>query len=237
MTDPEVVEPVVSDFRVTLGRGGRRRPERLAMAVGALLLVAIIKPWGPGRPAATAPPPRYTPIPTERVLLSDLPCTGGQWLLEADERWAGAPLRTWTFTQAVEASGPLDPAISFVTIAAQQILAIGYCPSFWDDQRPHQRLTIYRLENASFSTMDVAPVVVRRGVDAAANTLFRPAGGPAGASADPAMDGRISWPEGRYVMQISGPSTYERWLGFDIRLVSLSPTAPAPTPAVPTAAP
>jgi hypothetical protein len=236
LDEQQGVEPVVRDFHATLGRDARRRPERLAIVVGTLLLVAVIKPWPAALPAATGPPRHLaTPVPTERVFASDLPCSASQWLLEADERWGGAPARTWTFTEAVEASGPLDPAISFATIAAQQLLAIGYCPAFWDDQRPHQRLTIYQLDGGGAIVIPTAPVLISRGDDASDNTLFRPAGGPAGSSPDPEMYGRIAWQEGRYVMQIASVGGYQRWLGFDVRIVSASgfETAPAPSPAMP----
>lgn len=221
MSEPEVVEPVVSDFRVTLGRGGRRRPERLAIAIAALLLVAILKPWGPGSPATTAPPPRYTPAPTAVVSAEAPPCTGSQWLIEADERWAGTYLRTWVFTEAVEALGPTDPAIKFPIIAGREVLAVGYCPSFWDDNRPHQRLTIYRIGDGEVEALPLIPVPVGELAGAAANVLFRRANTDVYPFVPP-------WPDGRYVMQISGPGTYERWLGFDIREVNLTPATPGP---------
>ncbi len=65
-------------------------------------------------------------------------------------------------------------------------------------------------------------VTVPQFSNASENVLFRPAvvATPAGTRAA----GPASWTAGRYVMQIEGSDGYERWLGFDIRLISVGPT-------------
>ena len=234
MTEPEAGEPIASDFHVKLGRGGARRPEQLMVVVGTLLFIAMVKPWGEPAPAAVGPVrPAHTVAPTEPGPSVDVLCTGGQWLIEAAERWAGSFARTWVFTEAVEARSPTDPAIGFVTVVAQQIIAIGYCPSFWDDSRPHRALTIYRLErNGDAVVVPTVPVRLAQKAGAAANVLFQPVHG------EDTGFGPL-WAAGRYVMHISGPGDYERWLGFDIRLVPVAGllTMPPPTPAIAPGAP
>lgn len=218
-----MTEPVVHETHVRIGREPGRRAERIAIVAIVVLFVAMVKPWGPG-PVDENAGRRQQPIvePTERISYVDLPCSGARhWLIEADERWAGHIVRTWVHTEAVEAGGPTDPVIPFIVVAAELVLAIGYCPASRDDRRPHTALTIHRLLPRREVVATVA-VTVPQFSNASENVLFRPAvvATPAGTRAA----GPASWTAGRYVMQIEGSDGYERWLGFDIRLISVGPT-------------
>lgn len=222
-----MTEPVFHESHARLGHEPGRTPERLVMVGLVLLVLLVIKPWGPTPEQATAPGPVASVAPTpEPISFADLPCTGMSWLVEADTRWAGQIVRSWILTDAVEATGPTDPRIRFVVVAAEQVLAVGYCPSYLDDNRPHDRLTIYRLDPA-VSTVATTTVHAPRDADAAANELFAPLGtpGPSGRQA-----GTVAWPSGRYVIRIDGSAGYQRWLGLEIRLIAPG-QAPTPSPA------
>jgi len=226
-TGPET-EPVFHESHVSIGHGPGRTPERLVIVGLVLLVLLVIKPWGPTPEPATAPRPVASVAPTEKPLsYAERPCTAGMWLVEADTRWAGQIVRSWILTDAVEATGPSDPAIRFVVVAAQEVLAIGYCPSYYDDTRPHDRLTIYRLD-PTVSTVITTPVQVPREADAAQNELFAPMASPGPSGQAPSV---ASWAAGRYVIRIDGPDGYRRWLGVEIRLISAGMPSPGSSPA------
>lgn len=231
MTRPEtepVTEPVFHESHVSIGHEPGRTPERLVVVGLVLLVLLIIKPWGPTPQQATAPGPMASiAATTAPVSYADLPCSAGMWLIEADTRWADQIVRSWILTDAVEATGPTDPNIPFVVVAAQQVLAIGYCPSYHDDTRPHERLTIYRLDPA-VSTVITTPVRVPREADAAENELFAPMATPGASGQAPSV---ATWAAGRYVIRIDGPAGYRRWLSVEVRLISTGQPNPTTSPA------
>ena len=208
-------EPEFHESHVSLGHERGRAPERLVLVAVALLVLLVIKPWGPTPEPATAPGPVASLAPTPEILgFNELPCSGRMWLVEADTRWAGEIVRSWILTDSSPATGPTDPRIKFVVVAAQQVLSIGYCPAYRDDTRPHDTVTIYRL-GPTVSVVPTELVRVPKDADAAANDLFAPRATPG-----PSVDGKpISWGPGRYVMRIQGPEGYLRWLGVEIRLI------------------
>ena len=221
-------EPVFHESHASIGHGPGRTPERLLLVGLVLLVLLVIKPWGPTPEPATAPAPVRSVAPTENPLsYAEMPCAGRMWLVEADTRWADQVVRSWILTDAVEATGPSDPEIRFVVVAAQQVLAIGYCPSYHDDTRPHDRLTIYRLDPA-VTTVITTPVRVPRDADAAQNELFAPLTTPGPSGQAPSVTG---WVSGRYVIRIDGPDGYRRWLGVEVRLISAGMPSPSPSPA------
>ena len=212
------------ESRVSIGHEPGRTPERLVVVAVVLLLLLVIKPWGPTPEVASAPGPVASVAPTEEVRsFNELPCAGRMWLVEADTRWAGQVVRSWILTDAAEATGPTDPRIRFVVVAAQQVLAIGYCPAYRDDSRPHDTVTIYRLA-PTVGEVPTELVRVPKEADAAANDLFAPRATPdaSGSATKP-----ISWGPGRYVMRIQGPEGYLRWLGVEIRLIPGAEPEPA----------
>jgi hypothetical protein len=217
-----MTEPAFHESRVSLGHEPGRMPERLVIAGVILLVLLVVKPWGPTPEVATAPGPVASVAPTPFVNFNELPCAGLMWLVEADTRWAGQISRTWILTDAVQATGPTDPSIRFAVVAAQQVLSIGYCPAYRDDTRPDDSVTIYRLA-PTVSVVETEQVRVPKDADAAANDLFAPVSipAPSGGGSKP-----VSWGPGRYVIRVQGPEGYLRWLGVEIRLVNVAPANP-----------
>ena len=229
-----MTEPVFHESSARIGHEPGRTPERLVIVALVLLIVLIVKPWGATPEVATAPGPVASVVPTPEILpFAELPCQARMWLIEADTRWADQVVRSWILTDATRATEPTDGNITFVVVAAQQVLAIGYCPSYFDDARPHDRVTIYRLTPAtgpagpgiSVAEVPTQQVRVPQDADAAANDLFAPATSPAPSGADE----HVGWASGRYVMRIDGPEGYVRWLGLEIRLIGAGSPTPAPS--------
>jgi hypothetical protein len=227
-----VTEPDSHASHVSIGHPGRT-PERLIILGLVLLLLLLTKPWGtPPQQAGSLPQPT-APSPVGSVPATPaprgsagLPCTGLMWLVEADTRWAGQPIRSWILTDAVEATGPTDPRISFVVVAAQEVRAIGYCPPHAEENRLNDRLTIYRID-PTISTISTATVPVRGDGETGANELFAPITTPGPSGEAPGFG---MWAPGRYVLRIDGPG-HERWLGVEVRLVAAGQASAGPSPA------
>jgi hypothetical protein len=192
---------------VRIERREGRRAERIGWLAVVLVVVAVMKPWGKlGDPPAPARGGAFaTPVsaPTREPIAADLPCVGGRWSIEADERWVGTVVRTWVLTDSVDATGPEDGRIRFVTVAAEQVIALGWCPPFHDAE-PNTTATFFRLDPDATAIL-TTPVQMRQEAEAMANILFQPA--PiASAGTTP------TWPDGRYVIRIDGQDGYRRWL-------------------------
>ena len=194
-----------------------RQAVRLVWLAAALIFVAMIKPWPQAAPAheTSAPVVRATPAVTVAPeIIAAEPCTGSWWSVEVDEAAAGPIARVWVLTDAVEAVGPLDARIRFVTIASQEVIGLGFCPPFHDVPAGGSA-TFFRLDPGP-SPFKTTAVSMPRADEIRANTLYRPSPDPGAAAS-----GQEGWPAGRYVMRIDGQDGYRRWLGLDVRLVSL----------------
>ena len=219
-----MTEKVAHETHVRIGREPGRGGERVALVAVVLVLIAMVKPWGPGPPAETPAPRQPQVAPTEPVSRGDHPCTGRRWLIQVDKRLADRKVRSWIPADEVDASGPTDPTIAFVTVASPQVMALGYCPALDDDAPPGTRLTIYRLgPPIELVLADPVPLPESAGPE---NVLFRPAAtdrAPTRSGATPAP--QEGWESGRYVLRIDGSNGYERWLGLEIRITEAQPPA------------
>ena len=228
MSDGRMADEGPREARVEIGHEPGRRADRIVIVGLVLVLIAIVKPWGATKPAEPAsrplPTTEATAEPTSTVPLADLPCVGGRWSIEADERWVGTVLRTWVLTDPIDVDLPSDSRITFVTVAAQQVISLGYCASFGDDAGPATQVTFFRLDPAPV-VVPTTPFHMPPEAEAAANLLFRPDG-----AAVPGASGMstMTWPAGRYVIRVDGPGGYRRMLGVDVRLV-LVQAAPLPS--------
>jgi hypothetical protein len=220
-----MTEPVVYTTRAKFGHEPVRRSGRISLVALVLVLIAIVKPWGPTDAERTAPsPPQAAPPapPMEVVRIGDDPCTGRSWVIQVHKRWVDQTVRSWIMTDAVEASGPTDGRIRFVTVTSTEVLSVGYCQARADEIEPPARLTIYRL-GPTVQLVTAVAVTVPEPALGSERALFRPASAdrspaPSGPPAAPA-----SWESGRYVLRVDGSNGFPRWLGLEIRIVDAAP--------------
>jgi hypothetical protein len=215
------------EVHVRIERREGRSAERIAWIAAIAIFVAMAKPWGSAGeppPVPVRPAPRQTPVAvaSQRVVDPDLPCVGGRWSVEADQRWVGSVVvRAWILTDAVQATGPLDERIQFVTVAAEEIVAIGFCAPF-HDVHDGAAATFFRLD-PSATPVETVPIAIGREAEAMPNVLYRPIP-EVGASA---VQAPTSWPSGRYVIRIDSPDGYRVWIGIDVRLIRMPSSTPA----------
>lgn len=129
-------------------RTGNTRVAGALWAASALILVAVVKPWGIGAlasetpgPQAQATPAPVTPAPTADLSADGLAapiCLGtGGWRVASIETWRTQDVRVWRAIEPIaDASGPLDPAIPSVPIVAIVLPALGWCAPAFGPNRP-----------------------------------------------------------------------------------------------------
>jgi hypothetical protein len=149
-SDAEPDAAAGSAFRVARvrPRSGSTQIAGALWALAALIVVAIVKPWGVDEPAAVAPVrPLITAMATEApVPTIDLSADGvaasfclgpGSWRVASLETWRTQDVRVWRAIEPVlDATGPLDPAIPSVPIVAVTLAALGWCAPAYGDGRP-----------------------------------------------------------------------------------------------------
>jgi hypothetical protein len=132
------------------------------------------------------------------------------WRIASVETWPRGFARVWRAATAVEASGPGDPAIGRQRVAAQRIIAIGWCaPVAGPDIAPAGvtgELVRYvgpTLVPVSVAVRDLDPRAASSG-----GSLWVPADGT----------DEAAWPTGRYAIRLSTPGGgWVRWIGFLIQ--------------------
>jgi hypothetical protein len=213
--------------------GGGRGAGVVAALIAIFVAVALVKPWpGPGAPRPT---PRATVTP--RVVASADPLAELRlhcqeppgWRIYSQELWSTLTVRSWrSLEPAYHASGPLDPAIPVVPLAAR-IDALGYCSPWTPEQRPPDTASVegWRIvipgrqaDGGQFgppvaTTTTLEPL--EPGWPSVLGALYRPPAGVHGAGGATAV-----WPDGRFVFAVRGPG-YERWWGVDVEAPPLPP--------------
>ncbi len=204
----------------------------------AAIVIAIVKPWASGPSAAAPPPPATTPTatvvvnatsstPAERGTAPSRYCEyAGGWRIASIERSGRQEWHAW---KAIDPAiglirGPDDPAIPFVEVIAERVLALGYCAPSRGPDRPDGEATMvaWRVAGASeterLSLRELVPVT-----PTILGALFTPPGASGG------------WPAARYVFQVG-----DHWLGVEVRLVAaraIGSASPSPSPALPSLSP
>jgi hypothetical protein len=150
-SEPEPDSAPDPAFRVVQVRpgAGNTRIAGALWAAAALIVVAIVKPWGLAEPAAVAPvrtalavtAPVATPVATIDLSADGLAapiCLGtGGWRVASREVWRNQDVRVWRAIEPVlDAAGPLDPAIPSVLVVAVTLPALGWCAPSYGDGRP-----------------------------------------------------------------------------------------------------
>ena len=198
-----------------------RRPVATAMALAALVGLGLLasvawpangRPDDGGRFAAAAPmlpdgsptvAPTASPLPT---------CTDPLgWRIVSVETWPRGFARVWRAATAIVASGPTDPAIGRQRVAADRIVAIGWCaPVAGPDVAPAEVTgELVRYVGPTQVPVSVAVRDLDPRAAAAGGSLWVPAG---------TRDGIESWPTGRYAIRLSTPGdAWVRWIGFRIQ--------------------
>jgi hypothetical protein len=211
-----VAIPTTHEARVLIGREPGRHAERVGIVGLGLVLLAFLKPWtlvsGP-EPSRPPPPPRAGVVITAAPIEAKA-CIGQWWSIEVDEESGGPVARAWVLTHAVEAMGPLDTRIRFVTVAAREVVGLGICPPS-NDAPIGASATFFRLDPTprAFGTTSV---LMAPEPEVPANTLYRPSATSGTGTPSP----QASWPAGRYVIRVDGLDGYQRWLGVDVRVVA-----------------
>lgn len=198
------------------------------VVVAALLLLAIVKPWGwgtgPSRSAAARAAPSPTtagpsPIPDlSPAGLAAKTCLGtGAWRVATLETWrltgpAGSKtqeVRVWLALNPAVAAGADDPSIPLVNVAAMEVDALGWCAPVTGPDAPAGPMVVnaFRLDDggalAEISLRRIAPT---GGVTPFA-ALYQDAGDcgpPSGRScvdSGPRLRG-ATWPAGQYLFRL-----------------------------------
>lgn len=251
-SDPDPTEG--GDIAVTRLRPGGRSPGPVAVLLAAVVVVALVKPWGgeeraagPASPALAAPtaraastrPPPATP-PAEAAIREHCLDPGG-WRVFAHEGTGEGTIRSWK--SVVPAAGvrtPADPTIPIVPVGAPELEGLGYCAPWRGSERPPRDVTLQVWRIAA--TGDASPLDVVRLVPAAPTLLgglyVPPATqspAVAGTSARPSPGAAAAWPDGRYVFALRSEG-YDRWWSVDVATGRPSP-GPDGTSAAPGGAP
>jgi hypothetical protein len=220
-----------------IGRDGANGLRLPVLLVVLGIIVAVTKPWGwdqathpilspsagAGAAASSAPgaaqpsgaDERRSPRPDgpDMTVICASPST---WSIATLQRWAGRPgsIRTWTVIEPVVASGPTDPSIPTVPIAANEIAAIGYCAPANSTAGPPPGATgeLYRIKASGSQQQRVVRLEPK--VQDALGILWTPAAvGRTPRTSSP------GWPAGVYIVHVTDHEQgYDRWLGADIRI-------------------
>ena len=208
--------------------------------VAAFVLIALLKPWGGGgRVAATllpdvAGPAEITPEPTEdrsAVGLAEPVCLGaGAWRIATLETWRARSVRVWRAIEPVgAATGPLDPSIPAVPVAADVLTGLGWCAPAYGSEQPigPAHVRAWQVVDGAAHEVALRQVQPADGVTPIA-ALYLPATG--------------AWTSGRVVFEYRDDGTGAlRWLAADLQIAALapgpsagaSPAASSPAPSSP----
>ena len=196
-----------------------RRPMATTLALATLVVIGIIAatarrtdtrvPSGNERadvPSLVAVSPGIVPTaPPPRTCTDPL-----GWRIASVESWARGLARVWRAATAVDAIGPSDPAIGRQRVAADRVVAIGFCAPV---AGPEVAPALVTGELVRFVGPAQVPVTVPvRDLDpraaAPGGSLWIPATGAASGS----------WPVGRYAIRLATPGDgWVRWIGFRIQ--------------------
>jgi hypothetical protein len=230
-TSTRVVK-VSSDERRPLLFGG--------IVVVAILALAVLKPWGaPGDSgqaadaglASSAPADApASPVPTPSATPPGLGVPSGQcfpgtdWRVYALQVDEGRLLQHWLSIEPVSAADPRDPAVPFVGVVTDRLLALGFCVGSRPDGLPSLTgVRAWALRGGPAVPIVLDPLVAYMPHEPDLGAVFRP---PTASPAPSSAAVAVAWPPGRYVFAVREGSTDggEWWFGVEI---DDAPEAPA----------
>lgn len=235
-----------------LGPTGRG-PLLAVILIVLAFTVGLVRPWdwlGLGSGAASASPdasasgagvvaspgagttlPPASSVPAIDAAAAQTCDYPQSWRSATVQDWAGRRARVWTAVDAVAASGPLDPAVTYTVVAGSAFTAIGWCAPVEGPQRPPDDAvgTLYRVNGAT--AVRLAVTLLEPAAPNPLAGLFGPAVAAVGSASPAAGSGAAgrAWPPGRYVIGLATPDGgWARWIGVDLRLVPIAaPSEPA----------
>lgn len=253
MTDPvDGTEPSQgwkpTEAQLVMPRGGDRGLLLGAIAVAAILALAVLKPWAdPGYPsrateadAPSAGPAGVAALPgaaaTPSATLPGWNAPGGQcfvandWRVFSIEMSTGRRLRHWLVVEPRAAGSPRDPAVPFVRIVTDNLLALGFCAAFRPTARRVASVEAWAVPAfAAPVSVDLDPLAAWTPTDPDEGRMFLPPTG-FGAAAG-------AWTPGRYVFVVRhGPAPADAaWYGVEIVAPGRAPATPGSPAASPAA--
>lgn len=250
-----------------LGPSGRG-PLIAAVLIVLAFAVGLVRPWdwlsgsadgvspsssataaaviGSPQDATARPQPTPTPVPEIDAAAAAVCDYPQSWRTATIQDWAGRRARVWTAVDAVEAQGPLDPAIAFTIVGGSRFTAIGWCAPVDDPTRPPDDAvaTLYRISAGKAVELPVtllepdapnplAELLAPAGATApsasgsasdAPSSSSSASGSPgpsaSSASASPFAPVEPTWAPGRYVIELASPDgSWARWIGVELRAV------------------
>lgn len=238
-------------FRVAMvrPRAGNTRIAGALWAVSALILIAIVKPWGIGEPAVLTPErqaisPTITPTPVPTIdqsadgLAASICLGPGSWRIVSLETWRTQDVRVWRAIEpVVDASGPLDPTIPSVPIVAVTLSALGWCAPAYGDGRPvgPASVTAWHVRDGIATELGLRRVQPTSGATPIAALYVPLTRCSAPATCAPLLPEPVptSWSAGRVVFRyVDKGLARTQWLAADIEIMG-APERPSPTAGVP----
>jgi hypothetical protein len=245
-SDAERDAPTGPAFRVVTVRAGagNTRVAGALWTVSALILVAIVKPWGIGEPAAVVPARQAivpttvpTAVPTIDLSANGLAapiCLGtGGWRVASLEAWRTQDVRVWRAIEpVVDATGPLDPTIPSVPIVAVRLVALGWCAPAYGDGRPAGPATVtaWHVRDRIATELALHQVQPASGATPIAALYIPLTRCPEPSTCDPLLPQPVaaSWSTGRVVFRYADEGlARSHWFGADIEIMEM-PASPEP---------
>jgi len=210
----------------------------------ALVIVAVVKPWGgaSGPGSSPVPPagsadvliqPSQTASP-EASRVEDACNPDAGWRLFTVEVNAGRAVRTWYSISPVAASGPTDGSIPTIRIYTEGLGRLGYCAgSSEGGSAAFDRASGWRVDAAGKAQPIALVRAAEPGLDGSGRSaLFEPPGPLVG-------DRPGDWPPGRYVLSVGpGETVADRlWFAAQVVTVDGATSASGSPPSGPTTRP
>lgn len=230
-----------TEAQLVMPRGGNRGLQLGTIAVAAILALAVLKPWAePGHPAGaveedtpSARPAGVAAFPVPAAIPSAKPpgwdAPGGQcfvgddWSVFAIEMRSGRRLRHWLAVEPRAAGGPGDPAVPFVRIVTDKLLALGFCVGPGSDGTGRSVAARAWALAAGSPARPVAlsPLVAQMPREPNLGAVYRPPTATRGTAG-------AGWAPGRYVFSVrQGPAERdERWFGVEVVVAPRATPAP-----------
>jgi hypothetical protein len=229
---PEPLEASADPISVERTGGVTWRVAAVIGVIAVVIGVAVVKPWqsfGPTRAVAppiahvlpklvTPPKPTLAPTPMPTATLEPaIEAASGRMLCNAPQQWRLISSETDIFGRArtmygddaAQAAGPTDPRIPVVLLHATMLNGIGVCRPNPGAMRvadlPFNPVTIWRVSGISEARAVAMPRILSESLYRLGEAYYGP------------PEAGLSWPAGRYVVEITGAAQNGQslWIALD----------------------